>query len=552
MYNSAEYLNEKQLFDTWAPVLERTTGVTDKMKLKWLSKLAQNQKLNEDALENVHMNPNSNIMGMGAVSVANPATPSTPGTWGSGDKMFALLPMAMQVATQTFALDLVNVIPMNGPLGMMTYIDNTYAGGRLDSKESPFVIKIKVNIVTGQESLFKEGLTYYVNQGTATTNTYALTYIGNSWVDGFAIFRVIATETTGALREIGAPGNVSVLQATSVGQLYSSATGTSQIADFGSEPDFVKAPEDQISGYVSRSLRLGDGVTNAEEGYWREEGELTPASMMGIQFRSKSVTARTYKVAAAATQEQIADMKLYGVNVMQNLEDTLTNEMMQTLNRLILNRMFKLGASSHVKWFNNHGENFNLNLDSASRPIFLGEAMDNTQLPGMMTDGIAQILPGENHENMQKRIMTILLAAKNAIWSHTNRSEGQFIVTNPKIASVLQSISSYTPTPMANTISQTASLKNIGTIVGLSVYVDPRMRWNDTRILVGRKGEDNNGLVFMPYLMAQSTQIIAESTMAPKIAVTSRFALVEAGHYPEDNYLTIKVEEGNIVNNILF
>jgi hypothetical protein len=42
----------------------------------------------------------------------------------------------------------------------------------------------------------------------------------------------------------------------------------------------------------------------------------------------------------------------------------------------------------------------------------------------------------------------------------------------------------------------------------------------------------------MPYLMAESVQTIAEGTMAPKVAVKSRYALVEAGFHPQTMYLT--------------
>ena len=45
----------------------------------------------------------------------------------------------------------------------------------------------------------------------------------------------------------------------------------------------------------------------------------------------------------------------------------------------------------------------------------------------------------------------------------------------------------------------------------------------------------------MPYLMAESVETIAEGTMAPKIAVKSRFALVDAGFNPELMYLTIGI-----------
>jgi hypothetical protein len=46
---------------------------------------------------------------------------------------------------------------------------------------------------------------------------------------------------------------------------------------------------------------------------------------------------------------------------------------------------------------------------------------------------------------------------------------------------------------------------------------------------------------FMPYMMAESIQTISEGTMSPKIAVKSRYALVEAGHHPQTMYLTFRV-----------
>ena len=45
----------------------------------------------------------------------------------------------------------------------------------------------------------------------------------------------------------------------------------------------------------------------------------------------------------------------------------------------------------------------------------------------------------------------------------------------------------------------------------------------------------------MPYLMAESVQTIAEGTMAPKVAVKSRFALVDAGFHPETQYVTFSI-----------
>ena len=37
----------------------------------------------------------------------------------------------MQVAAQTIGLDLVPVVPMAGPMGLLSYLDFTYEGGKL-------------------------------------------------------------------------------------------------------------------------------------------------------------------------------------------------------------------------------------------------------------------------------------------------------------------------------------------------------------------------------------------------------------------------------------
>jgi hypothetical protein len=98
--------------------------------------------------------------------------------------------------------------------------------------------------------------------------------------------------------------------------------------------------------------------------------------------------------------------------------------------------------------------------------------------------------------------------------------------------------------PIANNVSQSGnSLYPVGTISGITIYVDPLMAGNDTRVLVGRKGgKEEPGTHFCPYLMAESVKMIAEGTAAPKIVIKSRYALVDVGFYPETQYLTFHVD----------
>jgi hypothetical protein len=151
----------------------------------------------------------------------------------------------------------------------------------------------------------------------------------------------------------------------------------------------------------------------------------------------------------------------------------------------------------------------------------------------------------ENLHTRQRRIASRILAAANLIAITGRRGRANWVVTNAQIATALQDNSSYVVNPMVNTMSQGASqsLYLAGTLAGLNVYVDPYQKWEDCRITVGRKGNGKEpGLVFMPYLLADSVNIVAEGTMAPKMLVNSRYALVPCGFYPESSVYTLVVD----------
>ena len=126
-------LNESQVLETWSPLLESKTGVTDSNKLKWMSKYAHYHSLNEG-----FSYPQASLFntpGMGNVAPASTVAGGAanfygPGSQGSGDKFPSLLPLAIQVAARTVGFDIVSVVPMNGPSGVLTYLDYVYAGGR--------------------------------------------------------------------------------------------------------------------------------------------------------------------------------------------------------------------------------------------------------------------------------------------------------------------------------------------------------------------------------------------------------------------------------------
>jgi len=129
-------LNEQQIVAKWSPMIESTTGLKDKARLSWIAKYAHFHALNE-SMGGVST-PYATLYNVPGVGTAIPASQAaTSGnqfyqsaTKGSGDKWPALLPMALQVAARTIGFDLVNVVPMPGPTGVVSYLDYVYAGGK--------------------------------------------------------------------------------------------------------------------------------------------------------------------------------------------------------------------------------------------------------------------------------------------------------------------------------------------------------------------------------------------------------------------------------------
>jgi hypothetical protein len=611
-------INESQVFETWSPILEEKTGITESNKLKWMSKYAHYHSLNEGFAY-----PQASLLntpGMGNVAPASTVAGGAANFYGanstgSGDKFPSLLPLAIQVAARTVGFDIVSVVPMNGPSGVLTYLDYVYAGGR-DSRAAGIPSSNGAGTFKDKALVFKLGSSYWngtffttsvapaagavyaITQDTSaasiaagTTPVLFVEYVGKSRIDGFAIFRVVGESTSGTITASDG-GTVTANVASGDAQnlafstvingstatyfypvaSYNTSTGvfgvitTTQSDIFngtndGGYVELVKALEDHIFGFSGAGPNdtdnyQGDGTdgTVSYEPMRRGVGETSYYRTMGLQAFTKFVEAETFQVAATVTTEQIQDLnRQYGIDVVSMMENALVNEISQSINKHILSRAFALGWENHYTFNLTEGVNLNLTLNAAQVSgklvNFVGA---NTALKSMELPTIAMYASsGTNFENQgtfQRRIQSKVLAAANVVAQRGRRGPGNFVVTNLQIATALQDSAQFTFYPLANTVNQNnGALYPLGTLAGLTIYVDPNMRYGDTRILVGRKGADEEpGLKFMPYLMAESIQTIAEGTMAPKLAVKSRYALVEAGFHPETQYFTFVVNLKNV------
>jgi hypothetical protein len=624
-----QLINEAEVQKTWGPVIEESTGITEKSKLAWMSKYCHYHNLNESVYNTVHLNPNMNVQSMGNVTL--PGDPGSmnnfPGqTAGSGDRPFSLLPLAMQVAAQTVGLDLVPVVPMQGPMGVLTYLDFVYGGGRdsgapvsstggvtydtPDVAGSPLLIKVSATPAAGGATNWAvNDVIYASSSGAVATNgaAYELTFVGFSRIDGLPIFRV-RSSTAAIVAATGYNGIANTFSQgaeTAAEPLYSAiangasfyrngaagwpaaAAGRAAVAPFGvgdqtggigsvtmgiagafGNPtglSYVKALEDHITGFSGNAFQPANdpksggpafaSPMNGVDPYLRGVGESTVDNVMGLSLFNKSVAADTFQVAAAVTREQVQDLKQFGIDAVAQVEAVLVNELTQSINKYILDRIFRNGVTNNAQIATVNSTQLSEEFTNAAAVATAGLNLgpNNTTNGTVAAAGLAafqtNVLGGGNTQGtLQRRMYTKILAASNLIATRGRRGPATFAVTGGEMATALQSVAGFVAYPLSNTVNQAGgSLYPIGAIAGVTIYVDPNRAFNDYTICVGRKGDGNSpGLVFMPYLMAESVETIAEGTMAPKIAVKSRFALVDAGFNPELMYYTMNFSFTNV------
>lgn len=586
-HSSQSVYGESSILETWVPKIKMMTNVENTEKLRWMSIYAHNHTLaNMRIMEGAQANL-GNTPGMGSVRLPGDPVSQTgfkDQARGSGDKPMSLLTLALQVANQTVGLDTIPVVPMATPIGFLQYADFVYAGGKglnnsndLNVSSVPYLIEVPVTLrelktaTPDSIDLTPANPPTVIIRSAGSTNYIRTKYIASSKINGHAIFAIEGIYnasntliTTPDKDDPTAPTIYSIIDGVST-ITFESVNPTNIATVLGSYQktggvvaSYVNALENVIKGFTADAEQSWTRVIPYERG----KGEATYSRSMAVKFYTKSVAAKTIQADIGITREQIHDSRQMNIDLMSQINAALTQELSQAINANILDRIFALGATNHVNVAITDDTDFNVNLKASAltfaeidqafaqynnqgqkgETISFDGKLSYTDIPAIAATG------GETLYTINRRISGQLLAAKNMINVRGNRGPADSIITNGNVVSVLQDVANFQAAPMINSINQ-SSVHNAGTLANMQIYVDPFMKWGDTRVACFRKGDGATpGLVFMPYLMAESVDTIAEGTMAPKIQIKSRYEIVEAGHYPESYYLTLYVAgEGNLV-----
>jgi len=583
------FINEQNGTQMWTKMLKENFNVTDSEKLNWVSQYAAIHEIHESMLGvgGASLNaPADAAYGAGVLNNANGVSPiyATPLNTlgmgnpmapqagqlgqvpmggsadfftqrvGSGDIPVSTLPMALNIALLTIGLELVPVIPAKGPWAMLTYMDFPYAGGKMGrhnevagldgigegAENKPLYVKFLGVDADAAVKLRKvEAGSPVVIEGNDVKFEGVFKCLGR--MDGGVIVAVKSCKKGDANVAIADLFDFANPEAATF--TCTPEEGEKVTAEVTSV-DFAQTMVDFVDGFANFATQEKRPMTRAEN-------ETGTGNVIGLRLFSKWVQMGSYEVTGTVTRQQLQDLPLYGVDAVAKVMEAMQNEITQSINARILEHVFALGVTNAVHQKVAQGVDLNLwmgteneiGLDQLTNK-YIDIYGNNHATADWKVKNIEVNTSAENLHTRQRRIGSRLLAAANLIQVTGRRGRPTWIVTNAQVATALQDVSGYVVAPMVNNFAQDGSqnLYMSGTIAGLKVYVDPYMDWDDCRICVGRKGNGNEpGVIFMPYILADTVSITAEGTMAPKMLVNSRYAIVDAGFYPESQYYTFCV-----------
>ena len=564
------FITEQNGTQMWQKMLKENFNVNDTEKLNWVSQYASVHEIYESSLgvNGGAMVPGGNGVGpvyttpLNTTGMGNPMAPGYVNGQvpmghngdfqaqkvGSGELPLSTLPMALNVALMTIGLELVPVIPTKGPWALLSYMDFPYAGGKLNvagnltsfdgfgkgNENKPLYVKFLASASSAFAELkaaVKEGADVTVEGGDVV---FSGKFKAFGRMDGGLILETVKCQKGSedvAIADLFAAGNATV------------KAGSVEVEVI--KVDFAQTMVDFIDGFANFA-------TGEKRPMSRAENETGTGNTIGLRLFSKWIQVGSYEVTGTVTRQQLQDLPLYGTDAVGKVMEAMQNELTQSINARILERVFALGVTNAVNQKLFQGVDLNLWMGTADTQSLADttikhyrdiDGVDHKTSDWKLVNSEVNT-SAENLHTRQRRIASRILAATNLIQVTGRRGRATWVVTNAQVATALQDCSGYVVAPMANTMSQdgTQNLYLAGTLAGLKVYVDPYMTWEDTRVCVGRKGDANSpGVVFMPYILADQVTITAEGTMAPKMLVNSRYALADAGFYPETQYYTFAV-----------
>ena len=512
------------------------------------------------------------IIGMGEVSNPDSSNQHTGGIWnpaykaGSGDIPSYVFGLQAHIAMYCIGFDLIPTISVDTPKVMISFVDTVYGGGTFDDVENlPSFIEISAPVFTAawvKTSKLKRSTTklYFRTAAGAGSPALEVRFVVKSTVKAAVTVEVLSTGTLDAADVYTKTDTYTVKEI--IDLLNAAATGVAKVVYFdpAAPTTAIETPIGGIAsaGYASATrTNIAEAASNNNSlgGMSRAQQEKGPKHKLNVIAMDKQLEMVGIEIEADTSNIQIKDMAAMGINVIARLYNGVQNQLVQTLDEVITTHLYAMGVQHAVNTVRSQGINHSIYLDTPSKVSLDFSTFDVSWLDmlgadvradmGVVNNNIVSSAYENQMTHADRLFARILLVAEFV--AQQNRIGGpDFIVLGGALASAMKKHITYTASPIANTLAAAPELHYSGTIFEtMSVYKNPRIDFNDPRILIGRRGNDTDpGSKFLAYDLAASRQTLSPETMAEKIRVWSRFAIADIGFYPELNYYTMIAVNG--------
>ena len=502
------------LCEKWSPILE---GVADQYTRETTAVLLENQArhiLNEAQKD-------------GMLSEATPGqAPTSVGSIGTFQK-FAF-PLVRRVFPELIANKICGVQPMQGPVSQIFYLGYDRA-----SENRRQTIYSKYNLTYGQEAI-----------GDATTQLVSgsLDALGAAATDS----NVLSALDTSAIKA----GNMTVPSATVGGQIAAfPVSGRTAGYDVSSG---------EVLGTV---ISPANGDLSAIQSFDSTPNGTIPE--INFHIEQQAITARTRKFRALWTLEAAQDLRAYhNLDLERELTDLLGKEVALEIDRELVEDMraiaYDMSGGSFQRTMLDLPNSNNITGTGTNQTVFdpvdfLYDTVGLSAAPGggqyqtnrnvYFVDfastalNLSPLHVGQAYANL----LAVLNFASQDIYKTTYRGAGNWIVTSPLVAAILNSASKLEGgVRTGNWEGQLgANINYAGKLQGMfDVYVDPL--YPDDEMMMGYKGSSpmDSGFVYSPYIPLQMLPTITDpETFQPRKGLLTRYG--KAAVTPESRFFRI-------------
>jgi hypothetical protein len=215
---------------------------------------------------------------------------------------------------------------------------------------------------------------------------------------------------------------------------------------------------------------------------------------VGITIETKAITAKSRALKASYKIEAAQDLKqVHGLDMESELATIMSYEVQQEVDRELIG-------------------------------VIEAEAVKNTTESYSWAYATAD---GRWEQEKFRTLYTKLVHAANAIAVSTRRGPGNFIVVNPKVATIIESLDVFQASPVQGSLNALGiGVSVIGTLGNRFKVVKDTFRRSDN-IILGFRGPTlpDAGVVYSPYIPLQLLRTVGQDDFQPRMGFKTRYAV---------------------------